>query len=486
MSPSNLSAGTVLADKLRVVKLLGEGGMGSVYEVEHLRTRKRCALKLLHPRASRSGRILSRFWREASMDGRIADPHIVGVHDAGVLPSGEPYLLMELLSGETLAERIAREAPLALEEICEIVRQVCEGVQAAHEARVIHRDLKPQNLFLTTREGRLFVKVLDFGVSKLVDDGATMTTPGTAIGTPAYMAPEQLSGEDAVDERSDIYSLGVLLYECATGRRPFSAARVEQLAMLVREGRPAPLRAWRRDLPERFCDLVARAMAVEKARRFASARDLGRALGEVLGSRGDVSADETLVDGEARRSIEGSDLLNSTVHIEPPGPRAPLRSRVEQTSISGVAPVAPPSPSPGKRVTTKRRLAITALLGLASVAALHGARPEPSAGEGTEDTRPASPALSLPRPLPSPPSESPPNPAPPPAETTTTAPPPPAGTGEPARPPPAGTAKPAPLPRKGKPTGPRLPSSAPQPGACEPGNVEDCPTPTPVRRRVNP
>ncbi|HEX3771057.1 MAG TPA: serine/threonine-protein kinase [Polyangiaceae bacterium] len=274
---SSLADGAVVAGKLRVVRALGAGGMGKVYEVEHELTRRRGALKVLHPGAAAS--VTERFLREATAAARIGNPHVAETFDAGRLESGEPYLLMELLEGETLERRLLRAGRIPPAELAELIQQACEGVQAAHEAGIVHRDLKPDNLFVTSRDGRPFVKVIDFGISRF-DEGRTgtpgLTKDGATMGTPYYMAPEQVRGA-ATDARTDVYALGVILYECACGRRPFEAPYVEQLAVLIHQGRPVPLEHGS-SLPRSFCDVVRTAMAVEPLRRFESARALADAL----------------------------------------------------------------------------------------------------------------------------------------------------------------------------------------------------------------
>jgi eukaryotic-like serine/threonine-protein kinase len=260
--------------KLRVIRSIGEGGMGMVYEVEHVLTKHRRALKIL--RAGASPRIVERFVREASAAARIGNPHVAETFDAGTLETGEPYLLMELLEGATLDQRL-RRGPLAVGDLAEIVCQACEGVQAAHDAGIVHRDLKPENLFLTVRDGAPFVRILDFGISKF-DEGRTgalgITEEGSVMGTPFYMSPEQVRASAAIDARTDIYALGVMLYECSCGVRPYDAEHLAQLAVLIHEGKPLPLQQRQPALPAAFCDIVSRAMSVDRDRRQASARAL--------------------------------------------------------------------------------------------------------------------------------------------------------------------------------------------------------------------
>jgi eukaryotic-like serine/threonine-protein kinase len=276
---SVLAPGTVIAGKFRVVRPLGAGGMGRVYEVEHELTRHRRALKVLH--AGSGTDVVERFVREASAAARIGNPHVAQTFDAGRLDGGEPYLLMELLDGETLESRLDRAGPIDPGELCALVHQACAGIQAAHEAGIVHRDLKPDNLFVEVREDGPFVKILDFGISKF-DPGQTgapgITKDGSVMGTPYYMAPEQVRGASSIDARTDVYALGVILYECASGKRPFDATSVEHLAVLIHQGRAVPLAERAPALPPAFCGIVARAMATDPRDRFESARALADAL----------------------------------------------------------------------------------------------------------------------------------------------------------------------------------------------------------------
>jgi serine/threonine protein kinase len=291
--PKPLPEGTVVAGKLRVVRLLGMGGMGAVYEVEHQLTKHRRALKLLHPEMLEHPVVVARFLREASAAGRIGNSHVVETFDAGTLESGEPYLVMELLQGKTLAAKLDRQRRLKLGEIVDLVGQACSGVAAAHAAGIVHRDLKPENLFVIESDGKPFVKILDFGISKF-DKELTGThgdtKEGTALGTPYYMSPEQVSGDKELDARTDIYALGVILYECSSGKRPFVADALPKLSVLIHEGKAEPLDELRPDLPAGFVEVVKRAMAKDPDARFPSVRELAAALVPF----GGLALDETI------------------------------------------------------------------------------------------------------------------------------------------------------------------------------------------------
>jgi serine/threonine-protein kinase len=234
--------GQVLAERYRVVRLIGRGGMGRVYEAEHVNIVKRLALKVLHPEAVSDPVIAARFRLEARAASQIGHPNIVAIEDSATLADGTVYVAMELLEGESLAERMRRSPPLSLAEAAELLLPVCDGLAAAHAAQIVHRDLKPENIFLARRGGKVVPKILDFGIAKvLTDDGALhLTRTGAIFGTPAYMSPQQAQG-GKIDHRTDIYSMGVILFEVATGRVPFVAdTAVELLSLHISSEPPRP------------------------------------------------------------------------------------------------------------------------------------------------------------------------------------------------------------------------------------------------------
>ena len=281
--PLSLSSGAIVAGKLRVIRLIGEGGMGAVFEVEHTFTKHRRALKMLHGEYARMPDVVTRFLREASAAGRIGNRHVVETFDAGKLDSGEPYIVMELLSGESLANLLERRRRLPVAEAVDVLLQACEGVQAAHAAGIVHRDLKPENLFFL-QEPSGFVKIVDFGISKFAADHTgvgSLTLEGSALGTPFYMPPEQVRGDKDVDQQADVYALGVVLYECVTGRKPFIADTLPHLSVLIHEGKYPPASEIVPGLPPALESVIGRALAVEKRDRFQSVRELSARLKEL-------------------------------------------------------------------------------------------------------------------------------------------------------------------------------------------------------------
>jgi len=237
--------GLVVDKRYRITGVLGRGGMGNVYRAEHVTIKRPVALKLLIPSLGHLDHIKARFEREAFAAGRVDHPNCVTASDFGELEDGTRYLVMELLDGESLADVVEREAPLTVDRSLHIVRHLLHGLRFAHKAGVIHRDLKPDNVILDTKDGdENFARLLDFGIAKLLGDaqaeegGAQLTQAGVAFGTPTYMSPEQAYGE-TVDARSDLYALSVMLYEMLTGRPPF--INEDKMAVLnMHASRPPP------------------------------------------------------------------------------------------------------------------------------------------------------------------------------------------------------------------------------------------------------
>lgn len=273
----------LIADKYRLERLLGRGGMGAVYAATHVELDRPVAVKLLLPDSVTDPQALERFRREARAAAKITHTNVAATYDYGSLPDGEAYLVMELVTGQTLREYLQTSGPLSVAEAATIARAVAAGIDAAHHQGIVHRDLKPSNIILArTHLGEPQPKVVDFGIAKLKEltttSGASdLTAAGALIGTPRYMSPEQCAGNEA-DVRSDIYTLGVILYEMLAGRAPFEAPSATALALKhVRE--PAPdIRGLRPDLPPALAELIMQSLAKSPAARPQTAAEFAARL----------------------------------------------------------------------------------------------------------------------------------------------------------------------------------------------------------------
>ncbi len=274
-------AGEVLDQKYRIVRLVGEGGMGAVYEAEHTFLGKHVAIKVLAADFAGDADAIRRFYREAQAAARIGHENICEVSDVGQTSAGLPYIVMQLLQGRTLSVTIAESAPLPVGRVVDIASQALEALGAAHAAGIVHRDMKPDNIFLTRVAGRDdFVKLLDFGISKVRVAGAKtkLTQDGTIMGTPQYMSPEQARGESDVDGRVDIWAVGVILFEMLTGRIPFDGENYNKILFHVLAAPIPGVRSLRPGISSEVEAVVLRAMERDLDRRFNTARELADAL----------------------------------------------------------------------------------------------------------------------------------------------------------------------------------------------------------------
>jgi serine/threonine protein kinase len=276
---------------------LGKGGFGEVWSAQHPAIGKQVAVKFLSANSLINFETLARFKREAKAVNDIGHENLVDIFSFGELPDGRPYYVMELLRGESLAEYVAKKGAPPFALLLEVFRQVCAALQAAHDTKVVHRDLKPDNIFLDKKKApALSVKLLDFGIAKLAsseEEGVSLTRTGIPFGTPAYMSPEQCDGAKNVDHRSDIYSLGIVLYELLTGRNPFRESGDSALDLLMKHKKTVPPPpssvAPERGIPKEVDALVLKAIAKKPADRFDSATEVYEQLVKVLPKEGGVA-----------------------------------------------------------------------------------------------------------------------------------------------------------------------------------------------------
>ena len=336
-----LAVGRVLG-KYQLIRHLGSGGMGAVYEATHVEAGKRVALKVLGPNLTADAHARSRFLREAAAASKIQHPHVVNVIDFGA-GDGIPFIVMQFLRGEDLRSLLDRHPRgLPIPDLVDVMLAVCAGVAAAHQAGVIHRDLKPHNIFLSRGSAaeEVVPKVLDFGIAKVESalDASNLTSPGSVLGTTSYMSPEQISG-GAVDGRTDQYALGVVLFQCLTGHLPFADYTGEILSRKIREGKFFPPSRLRPDLPSALEAVIVRAMARRRDDRFLTVDDLGAALLPFASPKKQSAWSEYY----SRRSPDGPQAGLAGPKADE---RAPLNRSLRQ----------PPAPVPVVAIATTREL----------------------------------------------------------------------------------------------------------------------------------
>ena len=355
--------GAVLADRYQIVRRIGEGGMGAVYEAKHTVIGKRVAVKVLLEKFLAKSDFVARLLQEARLASSIGHEHIVDVTDFGTTTDGRSFVVMEFLDGESLAELAMREAPLPIERSLGIARQVASALGAAHAKGIFHRDVKPENIYLVKRGDADFVKVVDFGISKAVkpggDDGPEgyrLTHTGLLLGTPLYMSPEQARGEEDLDHRVDIWALGILLYECLTGEVPFRANNYLGIISQVLTHDPTPPSRLRPELGISGAveAVVMRAMEKDRARRYQTMADLERDLERLLAGDQNVGLVPRATGAAGTRAgaapkrwplfAAGTAAVAIAVYLgwpskPPPAPPAPVIA-------PPAAVVAPPAPPP--------------------------------------------------------------------------------------------------------------------------------------------
>ncbi len=346
--------GQLLAGRYRVGARLGGGGMGEVYEATQEDLGRRVAIKVMSGPFAHDPDLIQRFQREARAVAALGHPHIVGVTDFQDNPGEPPFFVMERLVGESLGDRLARDRSVEAMRLARIAEQVLSALAAAHEAGLVHRDVKPDNVFLCrTDTGDDLVKLLDFGVAKVAEEGGRLTTTGAIVGTLAYMAPEQARSE-AVDARADIYALGACMYHALTGRPPYEAPTAARLLAMLASTEPPPIEALRPDIDPVLRAIVARAMARDPAQRYATARAMLTQLGGWL--RGDSTLFASVQPAHTPVAVRVNETGGATpfsARPPNPGPSAPPPPgqgwsapppAVAPAGVGWSAP--PPTPSP--------------------------------------------------------------------------------------------------------------------------------------------
>jgi len=363
-----MQPGQLFSANLRLVRQLGQGGMGSVWVADHLGLGAQVAVKVMARAIAGQPELVERFRREASAAAQLKSPHVAQVFDHGVSASGEPFIVMELLEGEDLGKRIAREGPLPTALVADILGQVAKALSRAHAAGIVHRDIKPENVFLSEHDGELSVKVLDFGIAKTTQDAsASVTSTQGTFGTPLYMGPEQLLSAKHVDFRADLWSFAVLAYFMLTARYPFEGETLGAISVAVNEGKSRPPSQRRAGISGEVDAWFARAFQRDPQARFGSAKEMAEALRAAVGTSPAAIAESvdplgighlptTMDTGQSGRSTPASDL---------PGSGAPT---LGGASVS-------PAAEPKKRTLLLAAIGITVGV-IAAIVVLRSAQPE--------------------------------------------------------------------------------------------------------------
>ncbi|MEZ4407112.1 MAG: serine/threonine-protein kinase [Polyangiales bacterium] len=344
-------------DRYEVKKLLGGGGMGAVYRARHTMLGQDVALKLLHPELASRGDVLERFLREARAAAAAGSDRIIRMVDCSVTREGVAFIAMELLEGESLQDLLDREHVVAPYRAVDITRQVLEGLAAAHAAGVVHRDMKPGNVFLRPGpDGSDRVTILDFGISKMSDGpGLTsLTRTGMVIGTPVYMAPEQILSAKDIDHRADLYATAVMLYEMLSGRLPYETDGPAEVLVLAVTAEPTPLRVYAPELPAELISIVEKGMTREPAQRFASAQDFAAALSHLhlrhsLVTRAQVEVAGTMAMPQTQAPPAYTSMHTPATPTSSPQPFAPGPPFAPQPLSGPIPPYATAQPGPQSR-----------------------------------------------------------------------------------------------------------------------------------------
>ena len=340
--------GSTLAGKYLVEEVLGIGGMGVVVAAKHLQLDQKVAIKYLLPQALQNPEVVERFAREARSAAKIRGEHVARVIDVSKFDDGSPYMVLEYLEGNDLAKQLEKHGPLQPSDAVRYLLETCEALAQAHAAKIVHRDLKPSNLFLAEQpDKRAIIKVLDFGISKTADpQSAALTKTSALMGTAFYMSPEQLIAPKTVDHRSDIWSLGVILYELLTGKPPFMGESVPEIIGGILSNSPESLRTKRPDLPAGIEAVVTKCMQTKADDRYQSVATLAAALGPYAADRDRISVEaiaRVLGETIAKTGTSSPPARASTVVLTPQeiAPSAVPQAQPQASTVpSAVLPVA--------------------------------------------------------------------------------------------------------------------------------------------------
>jgi len=387
MTPDDPRIGEIFLDRLKVIRHIGGGGMGAVYEVEHLRTGHMRALKIVRPEYSAQPRYMQRLLREAKVAATLKTPHVAETLDAGMLEDGSAYVLMELLHGRPLIALLEERRQLEPDEVVWIASEICHGLEVAHAAGIVHRDLKPENIFLVpSGEDGALVKILDFGISQfpasLAEAPDRLTREGTILGTPFYMSPEQTAGRK-MDARTDLYALGVVMYEALSGSLPFDAPTIGELFLRIASGEYMPLGQRSPELDPNLVAVVQRAMHRTPDERYGSAAELREALRSFLG-RGPAAP--------------GRATLRLNALAQPPAPRADTVDYASAPSARECGTMAAGDSEPPSQDLDHTPAAGVALVSPIPASSGASSEPAPAVASAASASVPAPRAASIPPP----------------------------------------------------------------------------------------
>jgi tRNA A-37 threonylcarbamoyl transferase component Bud32 len=411
MNHSPVQPGDVLANKYRVDRVLGVGGMGVVVQATHVQLDERVALKFMLPEALANAEVAGRFLREARLAVKLKSEHVAKVMDVGTLESGSPYIVMEFLEGTDLNQLLEKHGPLPFADVAEYVIQACDAIAEAHALGIVHRDLKPANLFLARRpDGAPLIKVLDFGISKanqLGEAGGTVTKTATMMGSPFFMSPEQMRSAKDVDLRSDVWSMGVVLYQLLTARLPFESDTLGGIMSAVLQDDPSMLSTYRPDVPHAFEAIVRRCLERNRNARAQSVGEIAMTLAPYAPARAKTTADRVVALSGGGGMGHGTQIMTSPLSaaareagfvtgsggVTGSGPVLGAAPVTDSGRVLGSAP--PPGSVTGAPIPAPRRvngagLALVALV-LVGVAAFFGYRHTHSAA--AEPVAQASPVI---------------------------------------------------------------------------------------------